>query len=62
MRKRCLPSKLIVRNVVFLLVAWIGALLLAVETHDTANQQSQRSEELRRLFLYRVVTKLEQGS
>jgi hypothetical protein len=45
-----------------MLMAWVGVLLVAVDTHDTANDQSQQSEALRRLFIYQVVTQIQRGS
>lgn len=62
MRNRCLPCKVIVRNVFIFLAAWVGVLLLLVENHAVANGEAQRSEALRRLFLYQVVTRVQQDS
>ncbi|HEY9738004.1 MAG TPA: hypothetical protein V6D06_17050 [Trichocoleus sp.] len=62
MRNQCLPCKIIVRNVLVLLAAWAGILLFVADTHAVANGQSQRSEALRRLFLYQVATQMQQGS
>lgn len=62
MRKQCLPCQMIVRNVLIVLATCTGVVLLLVESHATMTSDSPRSEALRKLFVYQVVSQVEQNS
>jgi hypothetical protein len=60
MRKRCLPCQTIVRNVVVVLLTCAGLSLVFAETHAAFMGESQQGKALRRVFLYQIVTQIQQ--
>lgn len=60
MKKRCLPTCLILRNVGVVLTLVAGSVLLAADIHASANQQQQQTASLRQLFVYQILLSAEQ--
>ncbi|WP_017300129.1 hypothetical protein [Nodosilinea nodulosa] len=60
MRNRCLPTRLILRNVGLALALVAGGVMLSAEIHASANQQQQKTESLRRMFVYQILVGAEQ--
>jgi hypothetical protein len=60
MKQRCLPTCLIIRNVCLLLLVIASGLVLSVELQASANQQQQRTEPLRRVFVYQILLETQQ--
>ncbi|WP_035984926.1 hypothetical protein [Leptolyngbya sp. KIOST-1] len=55
MKKRCLPTYLILRNIVLILVGVASSVVVTAELHVSANQQQEETAALRRLFVYQIL-------
>jgi hypothetical protein len=60
MKKRCLPTCLIVRNVCLTLLLIGSTVVVAADIHASANQQQEKTEALRRLFVMQVMVNAEE--
>ncbi|MBE9140245.1 hypothetical protein IQ254_24100 [Nodosilinea sp. LEGE 07088] len=60
MRNRCLPARLVVRNICLVLALVASSVVLSAEIHASANEQQQQTAELRRLFVYQILLGVEQ--
>ncbi|MGB3311563.1 MAG: hypothetical protein WA939_05140 [Nodosilinea sp.] len=60
MKKRCLPTCLILRNVCLALALVAGSVIVGAEIHASANHQEYKAEALRKLFVYQILVGVEQ--
>lgn len=60
MRKRCLPTRLIFRNICLMLALVASSVVIGSDIHASANAQGQRTEALRKLFVYQILLAAEQ--
>lgn len=60
MKNRCLPTYLIVTNVFIAMSFMAGSVLLAANLEASANNQQQKTEALRQLFVYQILAGVEQ--
>ncbi|MBD1872041.1 hypothetical protein H6F75_00965 [Nodosilinea sp. FACHB-131] len=61
MKKRCLPTCLILRNLCVILTLVGGGVLIAADIHASANQQPQQTTALKQLFVYQILLSAEQN-
>jgi hypothetical protein len=61
MKKRCLPTCLILRNLCLILTLVSGGVLIAADIHASANQQTQQTSPLKQLFVYQILLSAEQN-
>jgi hypothetical protein len=59
-KQRCLPTCMIARNVCLLMLAIAGGVLLSADLYAAANLHQERTESLRRLFVYQILVGTEQ--
>jgi hypothetical protein len=60
MKKQCLPTCLIIRNICLALLLIASSVVLTAEIHASANQQQEKTEALRRMFVYQLMVNAEQ--
>jgi hypothetical protein len=59
MKRRCLPCYLIIRNIVMLLVATAGLVLVSADLQARANRADGEATALRQLFVYQLLSRME---
>lgn len=58
MKKRCLPCYLIVRNILMILVATAGLVLISADLQTRANRSDSHALALRQLVVYQLLSRL----
>lgn len=59
MKSRCLPCYLIVRNIIVLLVATAGLVLVSADLQMRANRSDGNALALRQMLVYQLISRLE---
>ncbi len=59
MKRRCLPCYLIARNILMILVATAGLVLVSADLQSRANRPDSAAAALRQFFVYQLLTGME---
>lgn len=59
MKRRCLPCYLIARNILMVLVATAGLVLVSADLQSRANRPDGAAAVLRQLFVYQLLNRME---